>query len=112
MIVFAACVGPARATPCPSGTPTVGDEERATIRPWVRRIGRLVLTNCDAFDQFPPAPFGLIVKAGRRPARLRAMMTSVRPKALRHSILGFGGLAGTRFSRSGTRSSPRPSHSA
>jgi pimeloyl-ACP methyl ester carboxylesterase len=57
------------------------------------RIGRLVLTNCDAFDQFPPAPFGLIVKVGRRPARLHAMMTSVRPKALRHSILGFGGLA-------------------
>ncbi len=57
------------------------------------RIGRLVLTNCDAFDQFPPAPFGLIVKLGRRPARLRAMMTSVRPKLLRHSVLGFGGLA-------------------
>jgi len=57
------------------------------------RVGRLVLTNCDAFDQFPPAPFGLIVKAGRRPGRLRAMMTSVRLKALRHSALGFGGLA-------------------
>jgi pimeloyl-ACP methyl ester carboxylesterase len=56
------------------------------------RIGRLVLTNCDAFDQFPPAPFGLIVSVGRRPARLRAMMTSVRPKVLRHSVLGFGGL--------------------
>jgi pimeloyl-ACP methyl ester carboxylesterase len=56
------------------------------------RIGRLVLTNCDAFDQFPPAPFGLIVKAGRRPAALRAMMASVRPKALRHSLLGYGGL--------------------
>jgi pimeloyl-ACP methyl ester carboxylesterase len=57
------------------------------------RIGRLVLTNCDAFDQFPPAPFGLIVKVGRRPARLRAMMAAVRPKPLRHSVLGFGGLA-------------------
>lgn len=57
------------------------------------RVGRLVLTNCDAFDQFPPAPFGLIVKVGRRPALLQAMMTSVRPRALRHSVLGFGGLA-------------------
>ncbi len=56
------------------------------------RVGRLVLTNCDAFDQFPPAPFGLIVKVGRRPAGLRAMMTSIRPKALRHCVLGFGGL--------------------
>jgi pimeloyl-ACP methyl ester carboxylesterase len=58
-----------------------------------RRIGRLVLTNCDAFDQFPPPPFGLIVKVGQRPARLRAMMTAVRPAALRHSVFGFGGLA-------------------
>lgn len=57
-----------------------------------RRIGRLVLTNCDAFDQFPPAPFGLIVRAGRRPARLRAVMQAVRPRALRHSVLGYGGL--------------------
>jgi pimeloyl-ACP methyl ester carboxylesterase len=56
------------------------------------RIGRLVLTNCDAFDKFPPAPFGLIVKAGRRPARLRLLMASVRPKVLRHSVIGFGGL--------------------
>ena len=57
-----------------------------------RRIGRLVLTNCDGFDQFPPAPFGLIVKLGRRPARLRAMMAAVRLKPLRHSVLGYGGL--------------------
>jgi pimeloyl-ACP methyl ester carboxylesterase len=57
------------------------------------RVGRLVLTNCDAFDRFPPAPFGLIVKVGRRPAGLHAMMASVRPKLLRHSVLGFGGLA-------------------
>lgn len=56
------------------------------------RIGRLVLTNCDAFDKFPPAPFGLIVKAGRRPARLRAMMAAMRPTAVRHSTAGFGGL--------------------
>src|SRR6266487_5487234 len=25
------------------------------------RIGRLVLTNCDAFEKFPPAPFGALV---------------------------------------------------
>jgi pimeloyl-ACP methyl ester carboxylesterase len=57
-----------------------------------RRVGRLVLTNCDAFDLFPPSPFGLIVKVGRRPARLRALMQAVRLKPLRHSIAGFGGL--------------------
>lgn len=56
------------------------------------RTGRLVLTNCDAFDKFPPAPFGLIVKTGRSPMRLRAMMATMRPRLLRHSMLGFGGL--------------------
>lgn len=57
------------------------------------RVGRLVLTNCDAFEQFPPAPFGLLVKAGSRPGRLRMLMTSVRPTWVRHSVLGYGPLA-------------------
>jgi pimeloyl-ACP methyl ester carboxylesterase len=56
------------------------------------RIGRLVLTNCDAFDVFPPAPFDMIVKVGRKPWRLRAMAMSLRPRPLRHSALGYGGL--------------------
>ena len=56
------------------------------------RVARLVLTNCDAFDKFPPAPFNLLVKAARRPALLRAAMASVRPTWLRHSPLGFGPL--------------------
>ena len=57
------------------------------------RIGRLVLTNCDAFDQFPPAPFGLLVAFGRRPGRLRTMLPALRSTRLRHSALGFGPLA-------------------
>ena len=56
------------------------------------RIGRLVLTNCDAFEQFPPPPFGALVAVGRRPGRLRFAMRMMRPKVLRHSMLGFGGL--------------------
>jgi pimeloyl-ACP methyl ester carboxylesterase len=58
------------------------------------RIGRLVLTNCDAFDKFPPPPFGLLVKAGRRPGRIRALMAPMRLTALRHSALAFGPLVG------------------
>jgi pimeloyl-ACP methyl ester carboxylesterase len=59
------------------------------------RIGRLLLTNCDAFDKFPPPPFNAIVAIGRRPWRLRALMRTVRPTALRHSVLGYGGLVST-----------------
>jgi pimeloyl-ACP methyl ester carboxylesterase len=61
------------------------------------RIGRLVLTNCDAFDKFPPPPFGAIVALGRRPARLRAFLRSAGPKFIRHSMLGYGGLVATRL---------------
>jgi len=57
------------------------------------RIGRLVLTNCDAFDTFPPAPFGMLVKAARRPGRIKLLLNTVRPASLRHSALGFGPLA-------------------
>ena len=56
------------------------------------RIGRLVLTNCDAFEQFPPPPFGALVALGRRPGRLRLAIRATKPKLMRHSILGYGGL--------------------
>jgi pimeloyl-ACP methyl ester carboxylesterase len=59
------------------------------------RIGRLVLTNCDAFDKFPPPPFGAIVALGRRPGRLRAFLRGAGPKVIRHSVLGYGGLVAT-----------------
>ncbi len=54
------------------------------------RIGRIVLTNCDAFTNFPPAPFGQLFKAFRRPAVIRGLMAPMRARAVRHSPLGFG----------------------
>jgi pimeloyl-ACP methyl ester carboxylesterase len=56
------------------------------------RIGRLVLTNCDAFDEFPPAPFGALVTVGRSPRRLAAAVKPMRSTKVRHSMLGYGGL--------------------
>jgi pimeloyl-ACP methyl ester carboxylesterase len=57
------------------------------------RVGRLVLTNCDAFDQFPPPPFGALFAAARSPRLTRALLQPMRATALRHSPLGFGLLA-------------------
>lgn len=57
------------------------------------RIGRLVLTNCDAFDKFPPFPFNLVFATLRGPVSIKALFTSMKIKALRHSPLGFGLLA-------------------
>jgi pimeloyl-ACP methyl ester carboxylesterase len=54
------------------------------------RIGRLVLTNCDAFDKFPPPPFDQLFKAGRSAAGLKALLTPMRATPLRHSPLGYG----------------------
>lgn len=67
------------------------------------RIGRLVLINCDAFDKFPPPPFGLLVKAGSRPSRIYAMMSMMRATWVRHSVLGFGPLVSKPLDASLTR---------
>jgi pimeloyl-ACP methyl ester carboxylesterase len=56
------------------------------------RIGRLALTNCDAFDKFPPSPFDLLVKAASKPGRIRVLMAPMRSTRVRHSALGFGPL--------------------
>jgi pimeloyl-ACP methyl ester carboxylesterase len=66
------------------------DEDRS-------RVGRLVLTNCDAFESFPPAPFGALFRAARHPGFTRALMQPMRVGFLRHSRLGFGGLVGRRI---------------
>jgi pimeloyl-ACP methyl ester carboxylesterase len=67
------------------------------------RIGRLLLTNCDAFDQFPPAPFGVLVKMGSRPGRIRMLTGPMRLTALRHGPLGFGPLVRTPLDAGMTR---------
>ncbi len=58
-----------------------------TSRP--ERVARLVLTNCDAFDNFPPAPFGLLRPIARMGA-LRPTLASMRLGPVRRSFLGFG----------------------
>jgi pimeloyl-ACP methyl ester carboxylesterase len=56
------------------------------------RIARLVLTNCDAFETFPPFPFNLLFRLGRQPGAARAVLQSMRSSFLRNSKLGFGWL--------------------
>jgi len=54
------------------------------------RIGRLVLTNCDAFDVFPPRDFVPLVKVGAHQAMIKPLVAMVKPKFMRHSRMGFG----------------------
>ena len=53
-------------------------------------VGRLVLTNCDAFDKFPPFPFNLVFATMRGPKSITALAGLMRIAALRRSPLGYG----------------------
>ncbi len=72
------------------GCDTGGALCQFVIDAYADHVGRLVLTNCDAFDRFPPAPFKQVFALMRGPRTLRALMTAMRSTVLRHSPLGFG----------------------
>jgi pimeloyl-ACP methyl ester carboxylesterase len=72
------------------------------------RVGRVVLTNCDAFDHFPPAPFDLMFKSFRSATAIRALMAPMRATAVRHSPAGFGLLVTTPLDPEQTRAWVEP----
>jgi pimeloyl-ACP methyl ester carboxylesterase len=57
------------------------------------RVGRLVLTNCDCFEVFPPKELVPMVKAARVPGALYAAIQPMRAAAARRSPLAYGPLA-------------------
>jgi pimeloyl-ACP methyl ester carboxylesterase len=57
------------------------------------RVGRLVLTNCDCFDVFPPKEFVPMVKAARVPGALYAAMQPMRAATARRMPMAYGWLA-------------------
>jgi pimeloyl-ACP methyl ester carboxylesterase len=52
------------------------------------RIGRLVLTNGDAFDQFPPSSLVPVFKLGKRPIGVYTLMSIMRPTWIRQRVQG------------------------
>jgi pimeloyl-ACP methyl ester carboxylesterase len=56
------------------------------------RIAGLVLTNCDAFEKFPPTFFVPLFTAARARAAVWAVAQNTRLRAIRHSPLAFGPL--------------------
>ena len=61
------------------GNDTGGAVSQFVIDEDPTRIGRLVLTNCDAFDTFPPFPFNLLFRLGRHPGATRLVLQTMRP---------------------------------
>jgi pimeloyl-ACP methyl ester carboxylesterase len=72
------------------GSDTGGGLCQLVVDAYPDRIGRLVLTNCDAFDKCPPFPFDMVFGLLRGPISIKALFGQLRLRALRHSPLGFG----------------------
>ena len=53
-------------------------------------VGRLVLTNCDAFEKFPPFPFNAVFATMRGPRSIGLLSRLMNVAALRRSPLGYG----------------------
>lgn len=75
------------------GNDTGGGLCQLVIDAYPDDVGRLVLTNCDAFEKFPPFPFDLVFAMLRGPISIRTLTATMRSRMLRHSPLGFGLLA-------------------
>src|SRR3954454_17825563 len=54
------------------------------------RIGRVVLTNCDAFENFPPKMFVPLFVAARRPTLTKILLTPMALRFVRHSPMAYG----------------------
>lgn len=54
------------------------------------RVGALVLTNCDVFENFPPSLFKALVSVARSRRIFHAIVRAMQVRAIRRSPLGFG----------------------
>ena len=61
------------------------------------RIARLILTNCDAYDNFPPKLFAYLKPAAKIPGGLTMLTQSMRVKPLRRTPIAFGQLTKSRL---------------
>jgi pimeloyl-ACP methyl ester carboxylesterase len=72
---------------------TAGALTQVVIAEHPERVGRVVLTSCDAYDNFPPALFRPLVWLAHTPALLYAVVLPLRLRALQRLPLAFGWLA-------------------
>ena len=61
------------------------------------RIGRLVLTNCDCFEKFPPGRFKALFKAAQLPGGATILARSLQIGPVRHGPLAYGALTAGRM---------------
>jgi pimeloyl-ACP methyl ester carboxylesterase len=74
------------------GSDTGGGLCQLALRGDAHRVGALVLTNCDAFEEFPPRFFIPLFRLARSRAAVWAIAQQTRLRVVRHSPMGFGSL--------------------
>jgi pimeloyl-ACP methyl ester carboxylesterase len=75
------------------GNDTGGAISQLVVLDHGERIGRLVLTNCDCFEVFPPKEFVPMIKAASVPGALYAAIQPMRAAAARRTPMAYGALA-------------------
>jgi pimeloyl-ACP methyl ester carboxylesterase len=73
-----------------AGNDTGGALCQLVIANHPERVGRLVLTPCDAYENFPPPIFAPTMTALKSPAVVRALATLMRPRFVQRSPLAYG----------------------
>src|SRR3954451_20963528 len=72
------------------GNDTGGAISQVLVTERPERVGRLVLTNCDAFENFPPAMFKGMVAAAKAPGGLKALLAPMRSAVARKTPMAYG----------------------
>lgn len=72
------------------GNDTGGAVTQVLVTEHPERIGRMVLTSCDAFEEFPPKLFKPLITAARGPKSVLALLGGTKSAAVRRSPLAYG----------------------
>lgn len=74
------------------GNDTGGGLSQLVVAHRPERLGRVVLTSCDAYDQFPPTFFKVLLAPLLAPATVPVLFAPLRARAPRNLPLAFGWL--------------------
>ena len=72
------------------GNDTCGAITQVLVTEFPQRIGRMVLTSCDAFEAFPPKMFKPLMAALRGPKSVYTALAGTKVAAVRRSPLAYG----------------------
>jgi pimeloyl-ACP methyl ester carboxylesterase len=72
------------------GNDTGGAVSQALVSSRPERIGRLVLTSCDAFENFPPKAVAYLKPTARAPAAMWLLIQAMRARPLQRLPIAYG----------------------